>query len=384
VLRLAVDRDIPEAVSAFAAFGDVRLVSGRTMTAEQIGDADVLVVRSVTQVNAALLGPTQIKFVATATSGIDHLDQNYLSSRKIEYFSAPGCNARAVAEFILACVLLYESQSDRGLAKLQVGIVGYGHVGRMVHSLLSVLGIACVINDPLLAEHDHSQLFVDIDTALASNIVTLHVPYTEHGGFATRRLIGSREFARIDPRTLLINASRGGVVEEREWKLWADHSKGFTTVIDCWEGEPSIDLSLLRLADIATPHIAGHTRDARLRATSMMVDQLSTALDIENAWRPADIESVAMTLEPGALAEVVRDAVLECCDPRIPSAALRGTVGLPELERTVEFDKFRRHAAKRGEFSTRQIATGTLQMDTVRTLGELGFRTTTDETDNDD
>lgn len=383
-MRLVVDRDIPEAAAAFAEFGDVRLISGRTITSAQIGDAEVLVVRSVTKVNAALLGPTQIRFVATATSGIDHLDQKYLRDAKIDYFSAPGCNARAVAEYILACVLLYESQSEKNFSQLQVGIVGYGHVGRMVRSFLTTLGIACVVNDPLVANRDRSLDFVDIDTALASDVVTLHVPYTVHGEFATRNLVGQREFDRLDTRTLLINASRGGVVEERAWTNWHKRPACFTSVVDCWVGEPLIDSALLRLADIATPHIAGHTKEARLRATAMLVDQLRTALGTENSWRPNETATVELQIQSREFVDVLRDAVLGCCDPRISTGALRATIDLPEAERAIEFDKFRLNAAKRTEFSSRQIASGTMRMDTVRTLGMLGFQTTTHETLNDD
>ena len=383
-MRLAVDRDIPEAASAFAAFGDVSLIAGRAMTAEAIGDATVLIVRSVTKVNADLLRSTAIEFVATATSGIDHLDTAYLANRKIPYFSAPGCNARAVAEFILACVLLHAMRNEQSLPRLQAGIIGYGNIGRMVESMLSAVGVNCVINDPLLADRDPARTFVDMDTLLESDIVTLHVPYTTRGEFPTHNLVGQREFDRLGTRALLINASRGGVVDERAWTEWIKCSNGSGSVVDCWRGEPFVNLKLLEMAEIATPHVAGHAREARLRATAMLVEQLSGVLGIENAWRPLDVDVIEMHLESSAFPEAIREAVLTCCDPRILTAALRGTIGLPERGRGTEFDRFRRDASRRREFGSRQIAAGTLRMDIVEMLGMLGFATTPSEIRNDD
>jgi len=207
-LRIIADRDIPQAASAFSEFGDVELVGGRSLTRDALGDAEILLVRSVTRVDGALLDGSNIRFVGTATSGVDHLDMDYLDRRGISYFDAAGCNARAVAEYVLACGFLQGPLSSRHRTAIQAGIIGYGHVGKIVCTMLSALGVDCVINDPPLAEAVPDNRFVGLEEALESDIVTLHVPYTEVGRHPTRGLIGLRQLRRIKPGALLINAAR--------------------------------------------------------------------------------------------------------------------------------------------------------------------------------
>jgi len=378
-LRIIADREIPEVQSAFSEFGEVELVSGRTLNAKQLGDAEILLVRSVTRVDIKLLEGTNVSHVGTATSGIDHLDTKYLRARGISYFDAAGCNARAVAEYVVACCFLHGQLTSRDPGEITVGIIGFGHVGKIVYSMLSALGLHCVINDPLLERDTHDAGFVDLDDALMSDIVSLHVPYTERGEFPTVGLISAAELARMRPRSLLINAARGGVIDEETLLSWLKSQAQARTAIDCWAGEPTVDLRLLHATTIATPHIAGHTNEARLRATTMLSAELAAKLEIDPRWRPQHKEPIELRLQPLSTLkpiEVCCDAVLRCCDPRVPTVEMRKSIDLPIERRAKEFDELRRKAASRCEFSAYRIACNRLQSDTVNALTELGFDTT--------
>lgn len=378
-MRIIADRDIPQVQSAFSEFGDVELVSGRALTAPQLGDAEILIVRSVTRVDNRLLENSKVRFVGTATSGIDHLDTDYLRERGIAYFDAAGCNARAVAEYVVACSFLHGHLGSVDVGAIKVAIIGFGHVGKIVHAMLSALGLDCVVNDPLLEQDAHDVRFVDLDAALSCNIVSLHVPYTELGEFPTRGLIGAAQLSQMLPGALLINAARGGVIEEQSLITQLESRTAGPVAIDCWKDEPIVELALLGLAAIATPHIAGHTSEARVRATTMLSTQLAEKLGIDLHWAPPDRPPVEVLLQSpphGSSMDVFGEAVLRCCDPRASTLAMRKIAKLRATDRAAKFDELRRKAGSRHEFSCYRIACDSLQLDTVRGLRELGFATT--------
>ncbi len=379
-MHIIVDRDIPQATSAFSRFGDVTLVDGRSVTRAQLLDADILLVRSVTRVDAQLLEGTNVRLVGTATSGIDHLDTSYLDQRAIAYFDAAGCNARAVAEYVLACSFVHGRLAFGGADALQAGIIGYGHVGKIVCTLLEALGVHCIVNDPVIADASSDERFVEIDEALASDIVTLHVPLTETGDFPTRGLIGRKQLSRIRPEALLINTARGAVIDEEALIAWLADGAQTTVAIDCWAGEPTVDLALLRLVTIATPHIAGYTSEARLRATTILSRTLAAKIGAVEEWCPYREDVIALRTKqkrPTDPGEVLSAAVLECCDPRLATTAMRQMLGLPQRRRGIIFDQIRRRAATRHEFGSYCVASADLQADTVVRLREIGFETTT-------
>ncbi len=376
-MRVIADRDIPQVRSAFAEFGDVSLVSGRTLTPGQLRDAEILLVRSVTRVDKGLLENSKIRYVGTTTSGIDHLDTRYLQERDITYFDAAGCNARAVAEYVVACSFLYGRLGSADAVELTAGIIGFGHVGKIVHSMFSALGVECVVNDPLLDDDFQNVRFVDLEDALASDIVTLHVPYTEIGEFPTRRMIGAAQLNLMKTGALLVNAARGGVIDERSLTAWLAGGTSAVAAIDCWCGEPNVDLTLLRQSAIATPHIAGHTIEARLRATTMVSNQMSAELGHDSVWVAASSPPIELQLSSFSRpAEIYGDVVLRCFDPRITAAALRRTADLRMVDRAVAFDRLRKTVSSRHEFSSHRVACDGLQLDTVQGLSELGFSTT--------
>lgn len=374
-MRLLVDREIRGAPDVFARFGDVTLFSGRTLKRTDLVPADVLLVRSVTRIDADLLDGTPVRIVGTATAGTDHLDLDYLSERGIEVFDAAGCNARAVAEYVLACALLASALQRRPAAELRIGVIGYGNVGKQVAALFTALGMPCVINDPPLAAAGSDISLETLEAALACDIVTLHVPLTDDGAHPTRGLIAAAELAAINDDALLINAARGGVVDEHALLTWM-RQRERAIALDCWVNEPSVAPELLRRVTLASPHIAGHTIEARERAASLLVDALAACLgDTVPATTGKRKSGVIDSVDSAGRFATVRTAVLACCDPRVPTTRLRATLALDPGARAGAFDQLRRDAAGRREFTHYRIATAGLQSDTVACLRALGFQT---------
>jgi len=371
-LRIVADRVIADAAAAFAAFGEVQLHEGRGIKRALLVDCDILLVRSVTRVDADLLDGTPVRFVGTATAGTDHIDEPLLHARGIAFSAAPGCNARAVGEYVLACVLAHAAIRGRRPDGLSCGVIGCGHAGSAVLNLLETVGVRCLRNDPPRAAQEAG--FVTLAEALAADIVSLHVPLTAEGAYPTVGLIGAQELGVMRPGALLINAARGGIVDEAAW-LRAIADGPLTAVVDCWAGEPVVAPDLLAAAWIATPHIAGHTIDARLRATRQLRDALA-------AWRAGHGEPVvpwqaaaeaqpgALTLSPAAGWAGVGAAVFACCDPLRQTALMRQAMSDGEAG---AFDRLRAQIGQRREFGSRPVALPGAAPDTAGQLQRLGF-----------
>lgn len=272
-MLIVADPLIAGCAETFGRLGTLRLVPGRTITRAALAEAEILLVRSVTRVDAALLSGTPVRFVGSATAGTDHVDLDYLRRAGIDFAHAPGSNAAAVAEYVLCAILSILARDRRpDWSGLTAGIIGHGHAGTAVARKLGVLGIECLLNDPPRAAAGDPGPYVDLATALAADIVSLHVPLTESGPYPTRHLLDAIHIAALRPDTILINAARGGIIDETALRARLANAADLRVVLDCWCGEPAIDQQLLELATLATPHIAGHTIEARLRGTRMLYD----------------------------------------------------------------------------------------------------------------
>ncbi|HXX63141.1 MAG TPA: 4-phosphoerythronate dehydrogenase, partial [Bacteroidota bacterium] len=237
--QIVVDRNIPLASSAFHAFGDVRLLETGAFSAETIGDADVLVIRSETKVGARLLEGTNVQFVGTATIGTDHIDTDYLSSKGIAFANAPGCNANSVKEYVLAALLVLAGRSGRPLRGRKLGVVGLGHIGSRVAEMGRALGMTVLANDPPIARLTPRSDLLPIDALMQSDIITLHVPLTRQGPDATDRLFDRRRIQALKRGAILINTSRGAVVESEALREALQSGHLGAAILDVWEGEPS-------------------------------------------------------------------------------------------------------------------------------------------------
>lgn len=338
-MRIVADENMPLVRELFSSFGEVETFSGRAMSADILQDADVLLVRSVTQVNRQLLEGTPVKFVGTATIGTDHLDQSYLQQQGITYASAPGCNANAVVQYVLSAL----SALQPDWQNKTVGIVGCGNVGGRLYEVLTSVGVACRCYDPFLSA-DQMPALTTLDAVLESSIICVHTPLTKVGRFPTQHLFDRGILSKLAPETLLLNAGRGAVIDNHALLEVIDPLK-LRVVLDVWENEPEINLQLLEKIEIGTPHIAGYSYDGKVAGTTMIRDALCDWLGRLPDNSEMNISKVN-ALSAGSLSEAVMGSYdIRQDDDRMRQALLGG-----HCDTATEFDRLRKEYPKRLEF----------------------------------
>ncbi len=362
-MKIVADQQIPH-LQAFTKFADVTAYNGSGITAEKVHDADVLLVRSVTSVNADLLAGSQVKFVATMTSGKDHIDESYLQNKNIGFTHARGSNARSVAEYILSSLIVLANQHGFKLREKTVGVIGCGEVGTCVIRMLETIGVRCLMNDPPLKDaygkktsgNDPSIVtkYCDLKTLFSADIITLHIPLTENGSYPTRKLVDADFLAQLNGDVILVNTSRGGVIDETALKNHLACHGEMKVVLDVWENEPDIDLELLTQVDISTPHIAGYSADGKIRATQMVFESMCIFFNLNAKWE-ATSNLPANSLEISESAElndedVVQMAILANYDVRSDSISLRRLSEVNIERRGCYFDELRKNYPTRREF----------------------------------
>ena len=272
-MKIIVDDKIPyirEALSGITR--DIIYIKGADITASDVRNADALIVRTRTRCDERLLGGSKVRFVATATIGIDHLDTQWLESAGIRWVNCPGCNAASVGQYLLTSLLTLQRDHGLHLDRATLGIVGYGHVGRAVKAVGEKLGMNIIVNDPFLNLPE----LVSLDTIRReADVVTFHVPLTSDGEHPTMHL-ADRSFLMGLCRegVTVVNTSRGGIVDENALLEAMDKGIVRHAIIDTWENEPDINPKLLDKAYIATPHIAGYSADGKVTADNIVLDEL--------------------------------------------------------------------------------------------------------------
>jgi len=287
-----VDEQIPLLYDSLAQIGEVVQFSGRSLTKEMLSNfnCEILFVRSTTKVNKDLLEGTKVKFVGTATSGIDHIDVEYLNERCIYFADASGSNSNSVAEYVIFSILHWAKDHNFDLRGMPIGIIGFGNIGKLVGKYANLLGMEVIINDPPLLEkiekgfHESFPDYVKYanlnELLLSSRVVTNHVPLEKQGKYPTYKLLDSNNLELLGQNTLFIHTSRGGVVVERDL-ITIKRMKELTLAIDVWENEPHINVELAKECEIATPHIAGYSYDGKLRGTLKMLEEFEKFTNIK-------------------------------------------------------------------------------------------------------
>ena len=281
-MKIYYEDSMPYAAEFFSELGECEVFSHKTINADMLADADVLLVRSTTKVDEQLLLKNkQLQFVATATAGTDHVDQHYLASQNIPFISAGGCNAVAVAEYVLSAILVMSKRLNWKLVDKTVGIVGAGHVGSALARVLTVLGIKHKLCDPLLADAGDAREFVSMNDIMQCDVISLHVPWVKDGPYPTQNLFDKVRLAALQDNQILINACRGEVINNQAALALFEQGKSLNLVLDVWENEPSINLDLIPHTALATAHIAGHTIEGKARGTEMLYLALCKHLGIQ-------------------------------------------------------------------------------------------------------
>ncbi|MEK7996351.1 MAG: 4-phosphoerythronate dehydrogenase, partial [Planctomycetota bacterium] len=269
-MKIIADANIPFVSECFSSIGQVRVVGGREITPSVAADADVLLVRSITAVGPELLTASKVRFVATATIGFDHIDRDFLEQNNIGFASAPGSNANSAAEYVIAGLLEVAQRHHLNLEGSSIGIIGVGNVGGRVASKCAALGMDVLLNDPPLQRQTQDAKYVPLDGLLGCDFITLHTPLTFEGPDKTHHLADERFLGSLKEGCVFVNASRGGVVDSRALKAAVRSGRLRAIVLDVWENEPAIDLELLKMVDIGTPHVAGYSLDGKIGGLIMI------------------------------------------------------------------------------------------------------------------
>ncbi len=379
-VRILADENIPHARQAFGTLGEVRLTHGRRITAADLQDIDVLIVRSITRVDGDLLRGTPVRFVGTATSGSDHIDQAALAGLGVVCYAALGCNANAVAEYMTTAWLTLAGRRRRPLRGLRVGVVGVGHVGSLVAEKANALGMVPVWNDPPKARETGDVRYRPLDELLDCDIVTCHTPLTCDGPDPTVGLIGDRFFSRLKPGAWFCSAGRGEVVDEEALHRALDAGRLDACVLDVWNREPAIDGSLLASVDIATPHIAGYSLEGKLNGTAMVYAAVCRFLGVAPAWRldaalpPPVVPRVELAAAGLTDDEALRHVVTAVYPIERDVARLKDTAGLAPADRGRAFDELRKTYPTRREFRFTEAAVTGGSPALAGALRDLGFR----------
>jgi erythronate-4-phosphate dehydrogenase len=285
-MKIFYDENMPFAEEFFGDLGELHPFVGRELTAQQVKSTDVLLVRSITKVNQALLASNSTcQFVGTATIGVDHIDQSYLSERGITFTSAPGCNAISVAEYVISALVVLAERYLIDLFSLTVGIVGGGNTGTRLSEKLSALGIKYLICDPLLAVKQKNNTkdqrhYSSLDDVLGCDVISLHVPIIENGEQPTFHLLNEKRLKQLHKKQILINACRGEVIDNKSLLALKKEGHGLKVVLDVWENEPNILHELIAYTEISSAHIAGYSLEGKARGTEMLYQALCQQLNI--------------------------------------------------------------------------------------------------------
>ncbi|MCK5876492.1 MAG: 4-phosphoerythronate dehydrogenase [Candidatus Marithrix sp.] len=362
---ILADENIPLVQDAFSSFGKVNTINGRKITNADLTGVTTLLVRSVTQINAKLLANSSVNFVGTATIGFDHIDLDYLTENKIGFANAPGSNATAAAEYVISALLVLAEQKNFQLRDKTVGIIGCGNVGSRVLQKLQALGVQCLVHDPLLQNPD----YVDLNTILTADIITLHVPLEKTGDYPTYHLVNSKFLAKIKDNAILINTSRGMVVDESALSLTLLAHPNLTVVLDVWGNEPNINKLLLQQVALATPHIAGYSLDGKIRGTEMLYAEICEHYQQKSDWQP---ELPPPPVKQLSFSNIIDDdvavhiAVMAVYDIRRDDISLR--------QMSSKFDMLRKNYPPRREFNQLTIQLPPEKSTLAKRLQGLGFK----------
>lgn len=282
LMKIIADENIVGVERFFAQQGELFCCPGRKISAETVKDADALLVRSVTPVDEALLKNSSIRFVGSASSGVDHVDSDYLRHRKITFHDARGCNANSVVEYVFAALAVLHKCQNINWRDKSVGIIGAGNIGGLLARKLQRLNVDYKVYDPFLNENcEFASKLCCFDEILQQDIISIHTPLTQHGQFPSCHMFNDTVIASLPAGTVIINTARGRVIDNKALLNRLQHGSELITVLDVWENEPAVELDLLKLVTIGTPHIAGYSDDGKRKGTAILYEKFCIFFGLE-------------------------------------------------------------------------------------------------------
>ena len=373
-MKFIADKAIPYVKEAFSSLGEVHLLSAKEITSATLQDATGLLVRTATKITPSLLNRSTVKFIGTATIGTDHIDLPYIADRHIQFSSAPGCNAVAVAEYILTALFCLEQKTGVSVRNRTLGIIGAGNTGSALKMKAEAIGVKCLLNDPPLAEKSSDSQFSHLDEiARKADIISIHVPLTHSGKYPTFHLIDEPILHQLKPGTIIINTSRGETVDSQALK--SNRERLGPIILDVWENEPHIDPELLHKVDIATPHIAGYSLEGKIRATKMIYRAACDFFGMKPTWNSEDVLATDaipdLTLQSNG--QILEQAILQAYNIFEDDHRLRS---YPDQDNPGEyFTDLRNNYQYRREFSSFRLNVGQdFSRQDWQLLEKIGFK----------
>ena len=374
-MKIVADENIP-LLDAFFSEMSTSLVrkAGRNLTIDDVKDADILLVRSITKVNKALLEGSAVKFVGTCTIGTDHLDTEYLNAQNIKYSNAPGCNAQAVVDYILSALVTLSERWQQPWQSLSVGIVGAGNVGGRLYQVLKGLGVNAVVYDPNIQEFSSDDLAKQV---WQQDVITLHTPITHEGPDKTHHLVNKEKLNSMKNRACLINSCRGSVINNDDLLTHLTNQPKFEAILDVYEQEPSPSDDLLKACLMATPHIAGYSLDGKYRGTAMIYAAVCDFLALPKRLKLAQLISEPALREITVSQEAPSDFILNKCirsayDIRDDHFRMQSLLGLNEEQKSKAFDGLRKNYPIRRDIT--QLALSARRLTEPNWIAALGVK----------
>jgi erythronate-4-phosphate dehydrogenase len=291
MIKIVADNKIPFLEGALEGVAAMKYLPGGSISKDDLMDADALITRTRTQCNSELLEGSSVRFIASATIGFDHIDTRYCKEKGIQWTNAPGCNSSSVEQYLVSALLWLAFQRKLKLKNMTLGIVGVGNVGSKVARVAEALGMEVLLNDPPRERVEGSEDFISLEALQEqSDIISLHVPLNRGGVDNTYHLVDQAFLTNAKKGLILINTSRGPVVDEQALLQGIEQGIIGDAILDVFENEPLVQWELLEALSLATPHIAGYSLDGKANGTTMSVQALSRffGLGLDN-WSPDNI-----------------------------------------------------------------------------------------------
>lgn len=378
-MKIIADENIPFVKECFGSIGDVMTVSGRAVDAGMVKDADVLLVRSITKVNAEMLEGSSVKFVATATIGTDHIDKQYLADNNIGFAYAPGSNSNSVAEYVVATLLALGKKHKFNLEGKSIGVIGVGNVGSKVAIKTAALGMKVVLNDPPLARETGDQKYRPIEELFGCDFITTHTPLKMEGEDKTFHLADEAFFNSLTAKPYFINTSRGGCCDTGAIKNALDSGQIAGAVLDVWENEPNIDNDLILKAELSTPHIAGYSYDGKVAGMVMIYEAACKYFGLEATQAIGDFLPVPEVGEITVDSDGDEQAIMQNTVQQIyvinrDDFNTREILIVPQDQRGKWFDDLRKEYPIRREFQNTKVVLTKDDASLAAKLKGIGFR----------
>ncbi len=373
-IKIIADDKIPFLEGVLEPFADITYLPPSQIVKEVVKDADALIIRTRTKCSAELLEKSNIKFIATATIGFDHIDTSFCESHGIKWVNAPGCNSSSVQQYVASALLTLAKKKNIRLEAKTMGIVGVGNVGNKVEKIARIFGMNVLLNDPPRERNEHNKKFVPLDYLIAkSDIISLHVPLNMNGIDKTFHLADRSFFVKFKDSKIFINTSRGEVVETSALKEAIKNKLISACVLDVWENEPKIDRELLSVVDIATPHIAGYTVEGKANGTATCVNSVNEffSLGLQPNWYPTNLplsnrsNEISINCAEKNIQEIYFNCIHPTYDIMEDDLRLRKSVS--------DFEKQRSEYLVRREFNYYDVHLDNADEATQQKISELGF-----------